>query len=64
MSKEHEDLTEHIQKDCHDYIDALRKHKGLKKMSHQDGVNVYLYQKLAELQLRIAQLESKIYPPQ
>jgi len=52
-----EQLTEKIQNDCHKLTDAMIKRS--KKVKVQDATNVFLFHKLAEIELRLRQLEAR-----
>lgn len=54
--------SEHIQEDMHKQIEMLV--AANKKCSYQDAANIFLITKLAELQLSINKLESRIFPLQ
>ena len=61
MSKEQEELTEKLQLECHGFIEKIIEISGkYDSKSYQDATNVWLFSKLAELQLKNQELESKI----
>ena len=54
-NKEILQVAELFQKDCHNTINEIL---GDKKMSYQDITNAWMFAKLAELEVRLRQLES------
>ena len=52
-----EELTENLQNDCHKTVEAILKDKP--NCSYQDATNVWLFKKLAELELSIEELQIK-----
>ena len=62
-NKELEQIIFGIQKECHEYVDKmvdqLGKQGELKKDTiPQDFINIFLYKKLADVELRLRNLES------
>lgn len=51
------EITAQLQKSCHEFTEILM--KANPKVSYQDATNVWLFDKLAELQIRIDKLEDK-----
>ena len=52
-----EKLTEKLQNNCHQTVEAILKDKP--NCSYQDATNVWLFKELAELKLSIAELMIK-----
>jgi hypothetical protein len=50
--------AENIQNECHKTVEAIMKETG--SVSYQDATNVFLFRKLAEYELMIGRLSSKI----
>lgn len=46
-----ENLSKEIQQECHQTVEAIKKQNNL--IDYQDATNVFLFRKLAELQLQI-----------
>lgn len=58
------DLAGHFQKDCHKTVELIFSHPTNGKIDTQDATNVWMFKKLAELTVRIADLENnKINKP-
>ena len=59
--KEIDDLAERFQKDCHKTVETIfENHKFIPDAgSVQDATNVWLFRKLAELQLEINDVKNK-----
>ena len=58
------DITQSIQKDCHDFVDMMvdnlgKKGKLKKGTNQQDFINIFFYKKLADIELRLRSLERK-----
>jgi hypothetical protein len=58
------DITQAIQKDCHDFVDMMvdnlgKKGKLNKGTNQQDFINIFFYKKLADIELRLRSLERK-----
>lgn len=57
------DITQSIQKDCHAFVDMMVENLGkkgkLKEGANQDLINIFLYKKLADIELRLRTLERK-----
>lgn len=51
------DIAQEIQQECHTTVEQCIK-LGKKGTSMQDATNVFIFRKLAEMELRIRQLES------
>ena len=49
-------IAEKLQEDCHKTVEAVLKES--KKVSYQDATNVWLFNKLAEMELRLQELEN------
>ena len=49
-------LAEQFQKDCHQVVEEVLRDE--KKMSYQDATNIFLFNKLAELQIQINDLKT------
>ena len=49
-------IAEQLQDDCHKVVEAVMKEG--KKVSYQDAANVWLFNKLAEFENRIKELEN------
>lgn len=61
--REFDEITFNIQKECHEYVDLmvdmLGKEGKLKKGTvPQDFINIFLFKKLADVELRLRHLES------
>jgi hypothetical protein len=52
-------LVDSLQKDCHRVVDGLMKSSG-KGLTVQDCTNVWIYNKLAEYEIRLRELEANI----
>ena len=52
-----EELTENLQNNCHQTVEAILKDKP--NCSYQDATNVWLFKKLAELELSVEELQVK-----
>jgi len=50
------DIADEFQKEAHQMIEMIL--GATKKASYQDAMNTYLFQKLAEFELRLRELES------
>jgi len=55
------DLSEQLQRDCHDIVQTIMK---TSDVEYKDATIVFVFNKLAELQVQINQLSQKINPPQ
>jgi hypothetical protein len=53
-------IAEHLQQDCHQTVEVIMYEK--KNATVQDATNVWMYRKLAEMELRIRQLELIVIP--
>lgn len=51
-------LANEIQADCHAAVESIRSHT--KGCSYADAVNVWLFRKLAALEIRLRQMEAAI----
>lgn len=56
-------LAGELQEQCHEQVELIMQndyedHGSASKISNQDATNIYLFQKLAELTLRIQELEN------
>lgn len=49
-------ISERLQDDCHKVVEAVMQESN--KVSYQDATNVWLFNKLAELENRIEELEN------
>jgi hypothetical protein len=57
-----EELTENLQNDCHKTVTAIiegSQIEGKPDVTYQDATNVWLFKKLAELELLIEELQIK-----
>lgn len=50
--------AEHFQEDCHRTVEVIMLDNKSGAMIPQDATNVWLYRKLAEMEIRIKELES------
>ncbi len=59
--KDIDDLAEHFQRSCHETVSYVMKHQKTlpDNGSVQDATNVWLFRKLAELQIEINELKNK-----
>jgi hypothetical protein len=53
-------LAEELQKDNHETIERIA--NATKNCSHQDASNVWLFRKLAEMEIRLRELEALVNP--
>ena len=53
------DLAEHIQEECHKTVEYIMANSP--KVEHQDAVNVFIFRKLAEIQIQIKELRLEVF---
>lgn len=53
------DLAEHIQEECHKTVEYIMANSP--KVEHQDAVNVFIFRKLAEIELQIKELITDVH---
>jgi len=56
-SNETMELAERFQKDCHQIVETIYKEMESEGLSYQDAVNIFIFNKLAELQIQIDNLK-------
>ena len=63
QNKERDDLARNIQKECYAFtneiLDQLMQRKDTRDIESQDVTNIFFYQKLAEIELRLRELERR-----
>lgn len=64
QNKDRDNLAFAIQKECHEYTEMLceavwKEKKGRKDFKIQDAINIFFYKKLAEIELRLRELERR-----
>lgn len=52
------EIEEQILKECHEYCESILT-RASGKVSYQNATNVFLFSKLAEIELRLRKLEEK-----
>lgn len=57
-SIEIQQITEEIQRECHEVVDGIFQNKTLTAVNVQDATNVFFYKKLAEFEYRLRELEN------
>lgn len=51
-------IAEHLQEDCHKTVESILYEKRGTNINIQDCTNVWMFRKLAEIEIRIKELES------
>jgi hypothetical protein len=57
LTKQRQLITERFQDECHEWVDRLREING-EKIDVESAVNVWMYSKLAEIEIRLQSIES------